>query len=180
MITSLNSNVFSLTNPLWEEPMCPITKCKQYGALSLNNLLNKRSFDKWPSYDITQLLCTFRAMWYFRRYTEIFTNLSKNIYLWLITLKILAAESQSSVLFGFQSVTCNYFNEFLSMLIMHCIFWKGLPKLNLANIFDQNRTKTNRFTAFLGLIFGKNTHMALWSGHLILSLLGSLFSHHKL
>ena len=64
-------------------------------------------------------------------------------------------ESQSSVLFGFQSVTCNYFNEFLSMLNMHCI-WEGRNTLEGTHKNNyQNRTKTDWFTAFLELIFGK-------------------------
>ena len=41
------------------------------------------------------------------------------------------AESQSNVLFGFQRVTCNYFNKFLSILNMHCIYTTEPTKLNL-------------------------------------------------
>ena len=51
------------------------------------------------------------------------------------------AESQSSVLFGFQSVTCNYFNEFLSMFNMHCIYWKEHKKLNLV---EKEWSKSNK------------------------------------
>ena len=65
-------------------------------------------------------------------------------------------ESQSSVLFVHQTVTCNWFNEILSMLNIYCIYWKGPTKLNLDKKNDQNRTKTDRFTAFLEEIFGEN------------------------